>query len=461
ALDNEGSDSDSDSSEFEMFGIPEVDEYHTTHICSMPIHRLDPSMLLGFLFNTEAEWDTFVMAATDKESQRSICTGSSPLFTLLSGSSMMTPQFESIVQPIPGHITKVAAVPDASAGRMSPRVNSDSQVKSPRHLQHMPMAAPPPQLSRIRSASSPRFTVASTSRISLPDEGAKPGEEDELCPSFRKMVLANFEIGIIGAGDMGMLYARRFKQAGYVVNICDTPDRFTELEAKHGHLGLNILRDGYAVSRRSDFIIYSVPAVNIGRIVEEYGRATKVGAIVAGQTSVKTPEILAFEKHLPDDVHIVTCHSMHGPNIDTKGQPLAIIRHRSDDRHYAMAVEALGALESRVIYLTYEEHDRITADTQAATHLSFISLGTAWSLQGYYPWLNPQFISGINNVKVAMALRIYASKWHVYAGLAIMNPLAKKQLQCYVESMTTLYKLMVAGKRQEFRDLVHEAADFV
>ncbi|KAJ2026834.1 hypothetical protein IWW57_002898 [Coemansia sp. S610] len=119
------------------------------------------------------------MAATDKESQRSICTGSSPLFTLLSGSSMMTPQFESIVQPIPGHITKVAAVPDASAGRMSPRVNSDSQVKSPRHLQHMPMAAPPPQLSRIRSASSPRFTVASTSRISLPDEGAKPGEEDE------------------------------------------------------------------------------------------------------------------------------------------------------------------------------------------------------------------------------------------------------------------------------------------
>ncbi|KAJ2347758.1 prephenate dehydrogenase (NADP(+)) [Coemansia sp. RSA 2673] len=126
-----------------------------------------------------------------------------------------------------------------------------------------------------------------------------------------------------------------------------------------------------------------------------------------------------------------------------------------------MAVEALSALESRVIYLTYEEHDRITADTQAATHLSFISLGTAWSLQGYHPWLNPQFISGINNVKVAMALRIYASKWHVYAGLAIMNPLAKKQLQCYVESMTTLYKFMVAGKHQEFRTLVHEAADFI
>ncbi|KAJ1965849.1 prephenate dehydrogenase (NADP(+)) [Dipsacomyces acuminosporus] len=275
------------------------------------------------------------------------------------------------------------------------------------------------------------------------------------------MVLENFEIGIIGAGDMGMLYARRFKKAGYVVNICDIPERWDELKEKHSSLGINILRDGYAVSRRSDYIIYSVPAVTIGKVVEEYGRATKVGAIVAGQTSVKTPEIEAFERHLPDDVHIVTCHSMHGPNIDTKGQPLAIIRHRSDDRHYDMAVEALSTLESRMIHLTYEEHDRITADTQAATHLSFISLGTAWSFQGYHPWVNPQFISGINNVKVAMALRIYASKWHVYAGLAIMNPFAKKQLQCYVESMTTLYKYMVGGKRDEFRDLVHRAADFI
>ncbi|KAJ2166140.1 prephenate dehydrogenase (NADP(+)) [Coemansia sp. RSA 518] len=275
------------------------------------------------------------------------------------------------------------------------------------------------------------------------------------------MVVENFEIGIIGAGDMGMLYAQRFQQAGYVVNLCDTPERHTELQSKHKDLGLNILRDGYAVSRRSDLIIYSVPAVVINSAVEKYGRATKVGAIVAGQTSVKTPEVQAFLDHLPDDTHIVTCHSMHGPNISTRGQPLAIIRVRSSDEHYERAVHALEALESRMIFLTYEEHDRITADTQAATHLSFISLGTAWSLQGYHPWLNPQFISGINNVKVAMALRIYASKWHVYAGLAIMNPLAKRQISCYVESMTTLYKWMVAGNRQEFRTLIHDAADFV
>jgi prephenate dehydrogenase (NADP+) len=50
--------------------------------------------------------------------------------------------------------------------------------------------------------------------------------------------------------------------------------------------------------------------------------ATKVGAIVGGQTSCKAPEIAAFEKYLPDDVEILTCHSLHGPNVDPRGQPL-------------------------------------------------------------------------------------------------------------------------------------------
>ncbi|KAJ2358692.1 Cysteine protease atg4, partial [Coemansia erecta] len=173
------SDSDSDASDFEMFGVPETDEYHTTHICSMPIQRLDPSMLLGFLFNTEAEWDTFVMAATDKESQRSICTGTSPLFTLLSGSSMMTPHFESEVQqPIPNQITKLGAPIDA--GRKSPRVNSDSQLPSPR-LQaapplDMPIAVPP--LTKGRSASSPRFSTADVS--SLVDDSQAMDDEFEM-----------------------------------------------------------------------------------------------------------------------------------------------------------------------------------------------------------------------------------------------------------------------------------------
>jgi hypothetical protein len=50
--------------------------------------------------------------------------------------------------------------------------------------------------------------------------------------------------------------------------------------------------------------------------------ATKMHAVVAGQTSVKAPEKAAFEKYLPDDVHIISCHSLHGPTVNPVGQPL-------------------------------------------------------------------------------------------------------------------------------------------
>lgn len=48
------------------------------------------------------------------------------------------------------------------------------------------------------------------------------------------------------------------------------------------------------VSRISDYIIYSVEAENIEKIVSIYGPSTKFGAIVGGQTSCKAPEIAAF-----------------------------------------------------------------------------------------------------------------------------------------------------------------------
>lgn len=141
---------------------------------------------------------------------------------------------------------------------------------------------------------------------------------------------------------------------------------------------MTVLENGHLVSRISDFTIYSVEAEFIGQVVSEYGPcecfcgpvlpssayqsmcyqiktccnvmiirvfllslsarlfrshssnpdhssiflASKVGAIVAGQTSVKAPEKAAFEKYLPQDVQIVSCHSLHGPTVSPEGQPL-------------------------------------------------------------------------------------------------------------------------------------------
>jgi prephenate dehydrogenase (NADP+) len=226
-------------------------------------------------------------------------------------------------------------------------------------------------------------------------------------------------------------------------------------------LGYVVCKDGYGITRKCDFVIYCVEAAVIDFVVAKYGPTMKLGSIACGQTSVKHPEIRAFEEHLPTDVHIVTCHSLHGPNVDPKGQPMVIIRHRSDEEAFEKTKQILSCLQSEIVYLDYREHDRITADTQAVTHLAFLSMGTAWKTARTYPWENPKYVGGIDNVKTLIALRMYANKWHVYAGLVLLNPFALLQVHQFASSVSELFKLMIQEKEHEFRTRIYSARDYV
>lgn len=88
-------------------------------------------------------------------------------------------------------------------------------------------------------------------------------------------------------------------------------------------------------------------------------------------------------------------------------------------------------------------------------------MGTAWKCEGSYPWEKAHWVSGIEVVKVNIALRIYAAKWHVYAGLAILNPAAQRQIQQYGKSVTELFKLMMGGHSEELTRRVWAARQTV
>lgn len=88
-------------------------------------------------------------------------------------------------------------------------------------------------------------------------------------------------------------------------------------------------------------------------------------------------------------------------------------------------------------------------------------MGAAWMANNQFPWETQRYLGGIENVKINVTLRIYSNKWHVYAGLAILNPSAQKQIKQYAESVTELFKLMLGGHRQELTERVHAARDAV
>lgn len=270
-------------------------------------------------------------------------------------------------------------------------------------------------------------------------------------------------IGIIGLGDMGKLYATTFANAGFEVSGTDLKERIAELQTElASYNNIEVLADGHEVSRKANFIIYCVEAEKIEEVVAQFAKSTRYGAIVAGQTSVKYPEIAAFEKHLPPDTHIITCHSLHGPAFSPIGQTLVVIRHRASDEMYEKAIKVYQTFQSNIIEMDdYKEHDKIMADTQALTHMGFESMGSAWKNAGFYPWDNPVYAGGIDNVKVLITLRIFSYKSHIYAGLAILNPYAREQVRQYAQTESELFAMMISENEQGFREMIYAAKDFV
>ncbi|KAM6489041.1 hypothetical protein JOM56_015453 [Amanita muscaria] len=127
-------------------------------------------------------------------------------------------------------------------------------------------------------------------------------------------------------------------------------------------------------------------------------------AVVAGQTSVKAPERDAFEKHL---------------------------------------------LISFPVTLYMD---------QTFLQLDSLCMGTAWAVSQSYPWEQGLYVGGLETAKVNLTLRIYSNQWHMYAGLAILNPNRPVRVRClslqslsrthvkrYAKSATELFKLMLAG----------------
>ena len=49
-----------------------------------------------------------------------------------------------------------------------------------------------------------------------------------------------------------------------------------------------------------------------------------------------------------------------------------MIQHRATQEKFDIAMRVLSCMESEFVKLSYEEHDRITADTQAVTHVAFL-----------------------------------------------------------------------------------------
>ena len=69
----------------------------------------------------------------------------------------------------------------------------------------------------------------------------------------------------------------------FSINICDVPEKYDQIVENTGGIGYKVWKDGFAVARRSDFVIFCVEAANISKVVQLFGPSMKIGSIACGQ----------------------------------------------------------------------------------------------------------------------------------------------------------------------------------
>lgn len=266
------------------------------------------------------------------------------------------------------------------------------------------------------------------------------------------------KFGIIGLGDMGGAFARLYAKAGYDVIATDLPEKINELNQTYKGTGIKIVPDSKMVAQYADILLFCVEATKIDTVVKSVANDIKDTTIVGAQTSIKAPEIAAFEKYLSPKVPIITIHSLHGPHVNPIGQTMIIINHRSNSTDFAKAVDFYSVTGSKIeVLASHQEHDAMMADVQVVTHIGFESIGTSFMHRKLYPWENPLHANGLDNLKLLLTLRIYSYKYHVYAGMAMLNPFAERDVRMFAEVENELFGLMISEDEESFREMVYEA----
>jgi len=78
-----------------------------------------------------------------------------------------------------------------------------------------------------------------------------------------------------------------------------------------------------------------------------------------------------------------------------------------------------------------------------------------------FPWENPNHSNGLDNLKMLLTLRIFSYKHHVYAGLAMLNPFAERDVRAYAEVENDLFGMMISGDKKGFRKAILDAKEAI
>jgi 4-amino-4-deoxyprephenate dehydrogenase len=211
--------------------------------------------------------------------------------------------------------------------------------------------------------------------------------------------------------------------------------------------------------RGADIVIVALPEDIARSALPRIGPKLADDALLADTLSVKQGFCDAVAaQHLRCEV--LSINPMYAPTLEPRGRPVAWLEQRPGQRTAWLR----GRFEnwgSRLVAVRPDEHDRVTAMVQAATHALVICHGMVCAeelpdLRTALELATPPF-----HTVLALLARVASLSPESYWDIQRSNPQAAKARRALATAATDLDELVLSGEFEEFQDALAGLADWL
>ncbi len=255
-----------------------------------------------------------------------------------------------------------------------------------------------------------------------------------------------------GSGQAGTLLARSLLNSGVAVTTVD--------RNSPGHSGRSYIQaDVTKPSRELDEAIHNAECVCIclpeqialdsaSHIVS----AMSDGALWLDTLSVKGPIMQHLASH-GRRVEILSINPMFAPALGWPGHAVAIVEAGQAGTKGAFFKNLLLQWGASVQTVTAEQHDRLTAALQVATHVAALSFGSVLHSLNYDVKAALALATPPHRILLALLYRIVSQNPEVYWDIQTYHPHAAQVRQELITSLSNIEAWAECGDIDEFKHL--------
>ena len=261
-----------------------------------------------------------------------------------------------------------------------------------------------------------------------------------------------------GAGAVGRLMVDLLLTAGADVCVVDAEPPHAEASRRCAYVRGDVrAMDALlaAQMRGADVVVLAVHEDAALAALPAVANALPPDRLLVDTLSVKTRIVAALAEHAAH-LEAVSLNPMFAPDLRFDGRAVAAVVVRDGPRARAL-LDAVRTLQGQVTELGADEHDRLTAVTQALTHAAVLAFGLALDELGVA-------VDGVGALAppphltlLAMLARISSASPQTYWDVQAANPHAPRARGALAEGLAKLAGIADHGNGREFAGILERA----